>query len=72
MGKLKKEYNFVHVLYLVSATLLLCAFLNNFLLDSTLGYSLYVGFCFFIVIISFNKKVNKQEETEKKILNSGD
>lgn len=63
---MKKEYNFIPILYLISATLLLCAFLNNFLLDSTLGYSLYAGFCFFIVIISFNKKAFKQEKTKKR------
>lgn len=53
---MKEEYNLIHVLYLVSATLLLCAFLNIFLMDSTLGASLYTGYCFFMAVISFNKK----------------
>jgi len=34
--------------------------LNLFFQKSTLGASLYIGFCFFISLISFNrKKINK-------------
>ena len=58
----KDKKQFIRVIYLASFTLLLCAFLNNFLLDSTLGVSIYIGFCFFIAVISFNKKVLKKGE----------
>ena len=61
----KNKKQFIRVVYLASFTLLLCAFLNNFLLDSTLGVSIYIGFCFFIAVISFNKKAFKQKETKK-------
>jgi len=61
----KDEKQFIRVVYLASFTLLLCAFLNNFLLDSTLSASIYIGFCFFIAVISFNKKAFKQKETKK-------
>jgi len=63
---IKDEKQFYRIIYLASATLLLCAFLNNFLLNSTLGYSLFTGYCFFIAIISFNKKALKQEEPKDK------
>lgn len=62
----KDKKQFIRVVYLASFTLLLCAFLNNFLLDSTLGYSLFVGYCFFIAIISFNKKAFKRKKTKNK------
>jgi len=63
---LKDEKQFYKVVYLASATLLLGAFLNNFLLDSTLGYSLYAGYCFFIALIFFNKKALKEEKIKRK------
>jgi len=63
----KDEKQFIRVIYLASFTLLLCAFLNNFLLDSTLGASLFVGYCFFVAIVFFNKKALKQEETKKAV-----
>lgn len=61
----KNKKQFIRVVYLASFTLLLCAFLNNFFLDSILGASIYIGFCFFIAVISFNKKAFKQKETKK-------
>jgi len=63
----KDEKQFYRIVYLTSSILLLCAFLNNFLLDSTLGASLYIGFCFFITILFFNKKAFKHEETKESI-----
>lgn len=61
----KDKKQFIKVIYLASFTLLLCAFLNNFLLDSTLGASVYIGFCFFIAVISINKKAFKRKETKR-------
>jgi len=63
----KNEKQFYRVVYLASFTLLLCAFLNGFFMDSTLGYSLFAGYCFFITIISFNKKVFKRKETKESV-----
>lgn len=39
--------------------------LNMFFQDSISGVSLYVGFCFFVAVISFNKKAFKPKKTEK-------
>lgn len=68
----ENEKQFYRIVYLISSTLLLSAFLNSFLLNSTLGYSLFVGYCFFIAVIFFNKKAFKPKKTEKEALNSGD
>ena len=63
----KDEKQFYRIVYLISSILLLCAFLNYFFMNSNLGASLYIGFCFFIAIISFNKKVFKRKETKRTI-----
>lgn len=51
--KIEKEY-LPYVLFFI--TYVLGAFLNVLLQDSTLGASLFIGFCFFIAIMSINKK----------------
>lgn len=66
------EKQFYRIVYIVSSALLLCAFLNSFLLNSNLGFSLYIGFCFFIAVISFNRKPFKREEAKKRPSNGGD
>ena len=61
----KDEKKFYRIVYLISSILLLCAFLNYFFMNSNLGASLYIGFCFFITILSINKKAFKQQKTEE-------
>jgi len=36
-----------------------------FMQDSSLGASLYIGFCFFVALISFNKKAYKDKKTRE-------
>lgn len=61
----KDKKQFYNIVYIASFTLLLCAFLNIFFMDSNFGASLYIGFCFFITILSINKKAFKRQKTEK-------
>jgi len=53
-------------IYIMILTIWICLPLIIFFQDSSLGASIYIGFCFFIAIISFNKKAFKQENTKKK------
>lgn len=59
----KKEKNRPYVLIAITSIFLL--FLTVFLLDSTLGASLYVGFIWFIAIMSINRKAYKQKNIKK-------
>lgn len=67
----KNEKEFYKIVYLISITLIINALLNSFFLDSTLGASLFIGYCFFIAVISFNKKALKGEKSKEK-QNSGE
>lgn len=53
----------IKTVILFSMTSLLCALLIAYFQKTTLGASIYIGFCFFITVISFNKKAFKREKT---------
>lgn len=51
----------IKIIIILSSTMLLNTILIKDFQKETLGYSLYAGFCFFILILSINKKAFKQE-----------
>jgi len=68
INKLKEFFNFivevlgVKTVILFIVTIWVTLPLIMFMQDSNLGTSLYVGFCFFVALISFNKKAFKRKK----------
>lgn len=49
-------------LYVMVISMNFSVFLSMYFMEETMGFSLYAGFCFLVVILSINKKTYKENK----------